>query len=1252
MPAFVPRQRKHKVKQRLKDRQHGHSHPPVEDSNAAELLPAHKEEREARRRQARQELAAQQPKMSRKKQKRLDKYIETKLKKEDNLELMKKLAATKTDVSLLRSSKNLGATRDSRRDVYTRALKEREAGINVVENEAVLFADRPPNGVDEEDDEEENSTDIDSIAVNEIYAEATNGDRKYGSGHLATPSDLGRKRAVEEESGEAISIQNKRQKMEEAPNILEPEWEGFDTETSSNEATIELPATLTSEKASSSIDSSDDSVASEVDPDPTSSSSVSPEFTKKDAERKQRASAFKAWADQQRNEVIGYEPVPSHFATEKTKNGISLGDRFQPRPVEQDPLPQELKITNSDRKAFHVPVERNPELAAARLALPVVAEEQKIMEAIYNNPVVIVWGATGSGKTTQVPQFLYEAGFGNPRSPNPGLIGITQPRRVAAVSMASRVGEELGNVAGKVAYKIRFEGSVSENTAIKYMTDGILLREASEDIILRRYSAIIIDEAHERSKDTDILIGMMSRIVKLRLELSKEDESVQPLKLVIMSATLRTSDFAGNKQLFRIEPPVVQAEGRQHPVTLHWSKKTSHDYVDEAYRKICKGHRRLPPGGMLVFLTGQNEIAQLRKRLMQAFSSKAEDSATGGHSVVISSKDAPFETEDVDLGSAAPDGHVDHDSDDEVALTGLDNDLTDEDDDDDDFDVGEAPTSDTAMHILPLYSLLPTKEQLRVFDPPPEGSRLVVISTNVAETSLTIPGISYVFDCGRAKERRYDDETGVQRFEIGWISKASAGQRAGRAGRTGPGHCYRLYSSAVFERDFPEHTPPEILRTPIEGIVLQLTSLNVPNILDKFPFPTPPDPRRLAKAQKLLSYLGALTPKHRLTPLGHQMSTLPLFPRHAKILLTGNHHSCLPYTIALVAALSVPDIFIPQHQLDLSPPPRNASPTIFTTASRLEEDAREARRTAYNRAHYHFSRLGGGASDALKLLSAVIEYDAAPDKTAFCATNFLRSKALHETHLLRRQLTHLLKSSDSAAYAALPDPSSTKNHTPLPTPSSKQLKALTHALAAGFVDQVAIRADAAPHPPPPPMRKSSKATHVPYLPLFPVQSPTTTTTADDNPHPDPAVYIHPSSALAHTAPKSLPLYVIYSHLQHSSAPAPPPTTDPFTGAVTQAPPRPAKIRVHPLTPLSATLLAALTSGTPLVDEGKPVKEVSVRQDTDGNAVAVLAVRRRDVWYVPRLRVPKSGALGWVLPAVRRRERWVGGRWVGEGEGGG
>jgi ATP-dependent RNA helicase DHX37/DHR1 len=321
-------------------------------------------------------------------------------------------------------------------------------------------------------------------------------------------------------------------------------------------------------------------------------------------------------------------------------------------------------MAKSDIQVHYVNVERPESIQTSRLALPVVAEEQRIMEAIHSNPCIVLCGETGSGKTTQVPQFLYEAGYGSPGSPTPGLIGVTQPRRVAAVSMANRVGTELGSDGKeKVSYQIRFDGTVNANTAIKFMTDGVLLRELADDFLLKKYSAIMIDEAHERSINTDILIGVMSRVVRLRETMSKQNKEIKPLRLVIMSATLRVSDFVQNSTLFPTPPPLLKVDARQHPVTPHFSRRTASDYVGEAYKKVCRINRRLPPGGVityppaptrdiltdlgiLVFLTGQSEILTLQRKLRQAFPAKFKperrnDKATQTQVRVLASEGLP-----------------------------------------------------------------------------------------------------------------------------------------------------------------------------------------------------------------------------------------------------------------------------------------------------------------------------------------------------------------------------------------------------------------------------------------------------------------------------------------------------------------------------------------------------------------------------------------------------------------------------------
>lgn len=539
------------------------------------------------------------------------------------------------------------------------------------------------------------------------------------------------------------------------------------------------------------------------------------------------------------------------------------------KPVEQQLIP---------KTPIYVHVERDSEIQLARMRLPVFAEEQQIMETILNNDVTILCGSTGSGKTTQVPQFLYEAGFGSPTHPLfSGMIGVTQPRRVAAVSMAERVAFEMGLNNGEIAHQIRWDSKVTQGTRIKFMTDGILLRELNGsssiqrgDLLLTQYSAIIIDEAHERTVGTDVLIGWLTRIVKLRN--SATIRGVLPLKLIIMSATLRVDDFTLNKTLFpQIPPPVVTVEGRQHKVVVHYNKHTGEEYISECFKKCVKIHTKLPSGGVLVFVTGQNEVMLLVKKLVKRFAKPGvveslHDTVNGGGEPADF-----FEIDDSRQFDGKGDAGDDFDE------------LEEEDEDaedpvvqilgDGEEEIMDEPTQQAqAVYVLPLYSMLPTEEQLKIFLDPPEGARLIVVATNIAETSLTIPGIRYVVDCGKVKERVYDSQSGMQNFRVNWTSKASSDQRAGRAGRMGVGHCYRIFSSNVFSNYFGDFGVPEIQRVPIDGVVLQMKSMGIVNVVG-FPFPTPPEKQSLVSAEKLLLSLDALKrdSKMEITDLGRKM---------------------------------------------------------------------------------------------------------------------------------------------------------------------------------------------------------------------------------------------------------------------------------------------------------------------------------------------------------------------------------------------
>ncbi|KAL8966801.1 MAG: hypothetical protein Q9197_005787, partial [Variospora fuerteventurae] len=1107
--------------------------------------------------------------MSSKKSKRLDKYIDKKIRKEDTLDLIKQL-----EMNSMSASGRHGFTGFH---VPSQLYGGAQPRVNVDNSKMLPLHD---NGGYSSDDSNEsgafNKPQIEAGRMQHIITKPV-----LGSG-LKRPLELG---------PDGNPVIPKRRRANKSLNEFrrqpqpdtESSWDGFSSDLESDASIDSQTSSSPSQAMQTDSDLEDGSSAtSSLTDEIGGGEGVEDERIK--ARRRDRSSAFKAWASQQINEALGFTPsattVPSQIEhPESTRQNIEF------REPEKDPLPPELQpnINAPDRKAFSVTVNRSAEIQAARMELPIVAEEQKIMEAIYNNPTVVIWGATGSGKTTQVPQFLYEAGFGDPISPNPGMIGITQPRRVAAVSMAKRVTDELGGVSGKVSYQIRFESSAGHKTAIKFMTDGILIREIATDFALLKYSVIVIDEAHERSTNTDILIGMVSRIVDLRTSMSRDNPRIKPLKVVIMSATLRISDFLENPKLFRDgPPPLLQAEGRQYPVTTHFARRTQRDYLEEAFRKVSKGHKKLPPGGILVFLTGQNEITALGKRLKEAFIHSSASVGTSSR-IHIGATEAPLEMDDLDFG--------DDDKADRIQDADLDDD-EDGDSDENDFDIeGSIPVS-TKIHVLPLYSQLPTKDQLKVFEPPPQGSRLIVLATNVAETSLTIPGIRYVFDCGRAKEKKYDRISGVQSFEIGWISKASASQRAGRAGRTGPGHCYRLYSSAVYERDFEEHAEPEILKMPAEGVVLQLKSMDLQHVVN-FPFPTPPDRPSLAKAEKLLTYLGAISTDGKITSIGRDLSIYPLSPRFSKILLIGHQHSCMPYTIAMVAALSAADLFIPEDQLNLLSLPEQGAQGIYTQADRQADLAREQRRKSYNHAHHLFSR-NSPTSDAMKLLTAMCASAYHPDPQDFCTQYHLNAKSLREAMRLRSQL-HSIVHTHRPSLLAPYNPR-------LPEPTKTQLRALQQIIAVGFVDLIAIRADLSPSPPELP-RKPSRAIDVPYFPLFPLRQGRVEDLVDK------AVYIHPSSVLAHTPPKELPQHVVYSHLQRGT-----PATVEGSKKV--------KTRMHALTSLTGQQIAALAQGTPLLEYGKPVGKV-----------VELGQGKRECWVGLEIRGEK-GTDGWPLGATR------------------
>ncbi|XP_033747918.1 probable ATP-dependent RNA helicase DHX37 isoform X2 [Pecten maximus] len=748
-----------------------------------------------------------------------------------------------------------------------------------------------------------------------------------------------------------------------------------------------------------------------------------------------------------RDEVVKNESEKTAAKNEKQENANEVKEKCENSKIEK----KEKEEKENSKPAVNIPVTRDKDIQETRMKLPILAEEQMVMETINDNPVTIICGETGSGKTTQVPQFLYEAGYAH----GDRIIGVTEPRRVAAISMAHRVGKEMNLSTSEVSYQIRYEGNVTPKTKIKFMTDGVLLKEVQKDFLLTKYSVVIIDEAHERSVYTDILIGLLSRIVPLR------HKKGSPLKLIIMSATLRVEDFTDNTRLFRITPPVVKVDSRQFPVTIHFNKRTPMDntYLNEAYKKVCKVHRKLPEGGILVFVTGQQEVNTLCRKLRQTFPATQGRKKEEDVSPSKKKSKRKLSPEKKNLPKISLDNYSVEPTDEEGEREGGSDSEAEFDEGSDGSDEDNLMEEDGGcsepMYVLPLFSMLSSDKQAKVFAPPPDGYRLCVVATNVAETSLTIPNIKYVVDTGKVKTKFYDKVTGVSTFRITWTSSASANQRAGRAGRTGPGHCYRLYSSAVFTHDFEKFSPAEITRRPVDDLVLQMKDMNIDKVMN-FPYPTQPDPEQLKAAERLLVSLGALTapvlhPKSRfkskeepsrITPLGRAMAHFPVSPRYSKMLSLGHQHDLLPYVVAMVAALSVAEVFVELHQ----PPDESGEKEDFK--KRLQ----------------HFKQIqkiwaGAGHSlllgDLMVLLKAVGSCEYQGCTPEFCQKHGIRFKAMKEIRKLRVQLTNSVNTVIPEANLCV-DPK-------LDPPNDLQSKLLRQIILAGLGDHVARK-----YPAPPP----------------------------------------------------------------------------------------------------------------------------------------------------------------------------------------
>ncbi|MCO5579412.1 hypothetical protein L7F22_033267 [Adiantum nelumboides] len=535
-------------------------------------------------------------------------------------------------------------------------------------------------------------------------------------------------------------------------------------------------------------------------------------------------------------------------------------------------------------------------LREQREYLPIFSVRDELLQVIRENQVVVVVGETGSGKTTQLTQYLHEDGLSTY-----GMIGCTQPRRVAAMSVAKRVSEEMDCELGdKVGYAIRFEDVTGPNTIMKYMTDGVLLRETLREADLDQYSAIIMDEAHERSLNTDVLFGILKQVVARRRD----------FKLIVTSATLNAqkfSDFFGSVPVFHIP-------GRTFPVNTMYSKTPCEDYVDAAVKQAMVIHMTCGPGDILVFLTGQDEI----ETACYALAERMQQLETSAKNSVV------------------------------------------------------------PLAILPIYSQLPSDLQAKIFQKAEEGVRKCVVATNIAETSLTVDGILYVIDSGYGKFKVYNPRMGMDSLQVFPCSQAAANQRSGRAGRTGPGTCYRLYTETAYLNEMLPNPVPEIQRTNLGNVVLLLKSLNIENLLD-FDFMDPPPQDNILNSMYQLWVLGALDNVGNLSPYGRKMVEFPLDPPLAKMLLMGDELQCLNEVLTIVSMLSVPSVF-------------------FRPKDRAEESdaARE--------------KFFVPESDHLTLLNVYKQWKANQYRGDWCSDHFLQVKGLRKAREVRSQLLDILKS--------------------------------------------------------------------------------------------------------------------------------------------------------------------------------------------------------------------------------------------------
>ncbi|EEP80371.1 pre-mRNA splicing factor ATP-dependent RNA helicase PRP43 [Uncinocarpus reesii 1704] len=573
-----------------------------------------------------------------------------------------------------------------------------------------------------------------------------------------------------------------------------------------------------------------------------------------------------------------------------------------------------------------------------RRGLPVHAQRDEFLKLYQQSQILVFVGETGSGKTTQIPQFVLYDDLPQLRNK---LVACTQPRRVAAMSVAERVANEMDVKLGEeVGYSIRFEDMTSSKTILKYMTDGMLLREAMHDPDLNRYSTIILDEAHERTMATDVLMGLLKDVVKRRPD----------LKLIVMSATLDAQKF----QRYFNDAPLLAVPGRTHPVEIFYTPEPEQDYVEAAIRTVLQIHAGEKEGDILLFLTGEEEIEDAVRKISLEVDEMIREADAG------------------------------------------------------------------PMKVYPLYGTLPPVMQQRIFDPAPgprkpggRPGRKCIVSTNIAETSLTIDGIVYVVDPGFSKQKIYNPRIRVESLLVSPISKASAQQRAGRAGRTRPGKCFRLYTEGAFKKELIDQTYPEILRSNLSTTVLDLKKLGVEDLVH-FDLMDPPAPETLMRALEELNYLACLDDEGNLTPLGRLASEFPLDPALAVMLITSPEFYCSNEILSITSLLSVPQIFV-----------RPAS-------QRKRADEMKAL----------FAHPDGDHLTLLNVYHAFKSAEAQENPRQWCHDHFLSLRALQSADNVRQQLQRIMEREEIELMST-------------PFEDKKYYENIRRALVAGFFMQVA-----------------------------------------------------------------------------------------------------------------------------------------------------------------------------------------------------